>query len=199
MLKAKHEIEKVLTAFAEQLAELGAGNLAILVCGGAALNVLGYVSRTTQDIDVVAIAEENQDGAITLRKPTAFEPAVIQAAEKVQRDFALVDHWLNLGPAAVMDLGLPKGLLERVETRKYGRCLTVHYLSRYDQIHFKLYAVADQAAGKHLDDLLALKPTDAEIEAAARWCLTQDISIPFRTILKDCLETIGCSNVAGKL
>jgi hypothetical protein len=199
MLKAKHEIEKVLTAFAEQLAELGAGNLAILVCGGAALNVLGYVSRTTQDIDVVAVAEETRNGVLVLKKLTAFEPAVIQAAQKVQRDFALADHWLNLGPASMMNLGLPKGLLERVQTRKYGRFLTVHYLSRYDQIHFKLYAVADQAAGKHLDDLLALKPTSAEIESAARWCMTQDISSPFRTILKDCLEMIGFSDVAGKL
>jgi len=199
MLREKHEIESVLSALSEQIAELGAGNLAILVCGGAALNVLGYISRTTKDIDVVAIVEQDRSGGLALKKSITFEPAVIEAARKVQRDFDLGENWLNLGPVSMVDLGLPDGLLQRVTTQKYGQCLTVHYLSRYDQIHFKLYAVADQAAGKHLDDLLALRPTASEIEAAALWCLTHDPSAPFRAILKDCLKTIGFSNVADKL
>lgn len=199
MLSEKHEIESVLSALSEQLAELRTESFAVLVCGGAALDVLGYINRTTKDVDVVAIVEEDRNGNLVLKKPATFEPAVIEAARKVQRDFALADNWLNLGPASMVDLGLPDGLLQRVETRKYGKCLTVHYLSRYDQIHFKLYAVADQAVGKHLDDLLSLRPGAPEIEAAARRCLTHDPSTAFRAILKDCLQTIGFSNVADKL
>ena len=80
-------------------------------------------------------------------------PELTIAAKRVARDFNLPENWLNAGPASAVDLGLPDGLMERVITRQYGQKLIVHFLGRYDQIHFKLYAAVDQGAGKHLDDL----------------------------------------------
>ena len=87
-----------------------------------------------------------------------------------------------------------------METRTYKKNLTVHFLGRYDQIHFKLYAAVDRdRRDVHYDDLLALKPTAEELEKAARWSMTHDVSEGYRTILKDFLEQIGCKNVADKL
>ena len=59
--------------------------------------------------------------------------------------------------------------------RTYGG-LEVGLASRYDLIFFKLYAAADQPGpdSVHFQDLLALGPSDEELEAAARWVRDQD-------------------------
>ncbi|MGB7294813.1 MAG: hypothetical protein WBC70_04420 [Candidatus Aminicenantales bacterium] len=197
MFEGKAEIEKALAAFSEQLGALGAGIVEMVVCGGAALNVLGYVHRTTQDVDVVALVEKNGQ-AISLVKADPFSPLIGQAADKVRRDFNLPENWLNPGPASVLDFGLPRGLLDRTEIRFYGKALIIHYLGRYDQIHFKLHAAVDQG-GKHFDDLLALKPSSQELENAARWSMTHDPSEGFRLVLRDFLQKIGQGDVATKV
>ena len=199
MLKGKKEIEIILAALSEQLATEGIPHLAMVVCGGAALNILGYVERTTRDIDVIAFVNRDRDGAITLTKAQYLQPPVLRAAGRVQRDFDLPDNWLNTAPAPVMDFGLPDGLMDRAVTGSYGNNLTIHFLGRYDQIHFKLHAAVDQSGGKHYDDLMALKPTRKEVEDAARWTMTHDPSEGYRAVLKDFLETTGYKDVAEKL
>ena len=201
MFEGKQQIESVLTALAEQLEVRGVMHCEMVVCGGAALNILGYVSRVTEDVDVVAFVDTKSDGSTTLVKATKpMNPAIEDAATRVQKDFDLTDNWLNPGPASVMDLGLPDGLMDRVETRTYGKNLTIHFLSRYDQIHFKLYAVVDRDRGDvHYGDLLALEPTAEELEKAARWSMTHDISEGYRKVLKNFLKEIGYKDVADKL
>lgn len=199
MFKGEKEIETVLMALSEQLEAEGVESLEMVVCGGAALNVLGYVERTTKDVDVIAFANRNKDGTIILTKASPLNPALLSAAMRVQKDFNLPDNWLNDGPASVMDFGLPDGLMDRVESRSYGKNLTIHFLSRYDQIHFKLHATVDQSGGKHYDDLMALKPNAKELEAAARWSMTHDPSEGYREVLKDFLEQTGHKDVAEKL
>ncbi len=61
--------------------------------------------------------------------------------------------------------GLPEAFMSRVVTRSYGTALLVHFASRYDQIHFKLFAMADQGGGRHEADLRALSPTRGELIA----------------------------------
>jgi hypothetical protein len=199
MFKGKKEIETVLMALSEQLEAEGVIRLEMVVCGGAALNILGYVERTTKDVDIIAFANRDWNGTIILTKASPLNPVLLSAADKVQRDFNLPDNWLNDGPASVMDLGLPEGLMDRVESRTYGKNLTIHFLGRYDQIHFKLYATVDQSGGKHYDDLMALKPTKKELAEAARWSMTHDPSEGYRGILKDFLEKIGHKDVSEKL
>lgn len=198
MLTGKEEIEIVLIALAEQLEDAGINHIEMLVCGGAALNVLGFVHRTTKDIDVIAFVEKEKDGKIKLIKAQPLRSVVIEAAQHVKKDFNLPDHWLNAGPASVMDFGLPEGLMERVETRIYGKILAIHFLSRYDQIHFKLYAAVDRGE-RHYDDLMALNPTSEELEQAARWSMTHDPSEGYHLILKDFLDQIGHKDVSDKL
>lgn len=199
MFEGKQEIEKILIALSEQLSAEGVIHLEMVVCGGAALNILGYIKRTTKDVDVIAFVDKNKDGLTVLSKANPLKPALIKAAEKVKRDFGLPDNWLNAEPASVMDFGLPEGLMDRVETRIFGKNLVIHFLTRFDQIHFKLHAAVDQSGGKHYDDLTALKPTAKEIEKAARWSMTHDTSEGYKVVLKDFLERIGHRDVAERL
>jgi len=199
MFEGKEEIERVLTALSEQLEAQGTGRIEMVVCGGAGLDILGYVTRETEDVDVVAFVAKSKNGSVTLIKAKPMNPSLMAAADRVQKDFNLPDDWINAKASSLVDLGLPKGLIDRTEKRKYGKDLTVHFISRYDQIHFKVNAVVWEGGERHYDDLVALKPTDQEIEEAARWCMTHDQREGYRTFLKSVLERIGYKDVADKL
>jgi hypothetical protein len=160
---------------------------------------LGLVQRATKDVDVLAYVKRDKEGKFQLIKADPLNPELITAAKKVARDFNLPDDWLNTGPASAVDLGLPNGFMDRVTTRVFGNKLAVHFLGRYDQIHFKLYAAVDQGAGKHLNDLLALKPTSEEIESAARWSMTHDVSEGYKQNLRALLSYLGFGDVAERL
>ena len=199
LLEDQKGIELLLTALGEQLESLMNKRIELLVCGGAALNFLGLVHRTTEDVDILAFVTRNNEGDVSFLRADPMDAALTVAARKVARDFNLPDNWLNPGPASAVDLGLPEGVLERVVTRNFGRKLIIHFLGRYDQIHFKLYAAVDQGAGKHFDDLLALKPTEIEIEQAARWSMTHDVSEGYKQNLQSLLEYIGFKDVSERL
>ncbi|HWO71278.1 MAG TPA: hypothetical protein VNP94_11085 [Actinomycetota bacterium] len=175
-------IDALLSALGEQLHALG-GRADVVVIGGAALQVLGYVERPTRDVDVVGLL----DGA-RLREAEPFPETLREAAARVARDFGLPAEWLNPGPTDLVRLGLPDGFLRRVHTRTYGPALTVHFADRFDLIHFKLYAMVDQGGGRHETDLRALRPTPEELVAAARWARTHDPSDGFRQQLEAALH-----------
>ncbi|TAL28110.1 MAG: hypothetical protein EPN94_00695 [Nitrospirae bacterium] len=198
MFQDKKEIEKILSALGEQLEALNATVPELVVCGGSALNVLGLVKRATKDVDVVAFTERNSAGNIHLKKAEPFPRELDTASQKVARDFNLPEKWLNPGPTSVVDFGLPEGLMNRVETRAFGKYLTVHFLSRYDPICFKLYASVDQGMGKHYNDLLLLEPDAKELEEAARWSMTHDVSENFRQSVKELLIHMGHKDVAER-
>lgn len=172
-------------------------SLALVVCGGTALSALGLVMRTTQDVDVLGEVVETRDG-LAIQKITAFPDWLVEAASKVGRDFDLPQNWLNLGPAAQLESGLPDGFEKRLVMRHYGEYLTIHFISRIDQIHFKLYAAVDRD-DYHVQDLFALKPTEKEMEMAATWVVTQDVSEPFKAILKDFLEVHDYGHISERI
>jgi hypothetical protein len=101
------------------------------------------------------------------------------------------ENWLNAGPTDLLKWGLPQGFMSRVVTRSYKTALTVHFASRFDQIHFKLFAMVDQGGGRHEADLRALDPSQSELAAAARWSITQDPSPGYRLVLVDALHALG--------
>jgi hypothetical protein len=188
-----------LSALGEQLESLLDKPVELLVCGGSALNVLGLVRRATKDVDILAYIGRSEKGEAFLIKADSLTPELVMAAKKVARDFNLPDDWLNTGPASAVDLGLPNGFMQRATTRVFGNKLAIHFLGHYDQIHFKLYATVDQGAGKHFDDLLGLKPTSEEIESAARWSMTHDVSDGYKQNLKNLLKYMGFGDVAERL
>ncbi|ACR79351.1 DUF6036 family nucleotidyltransferase [Kosmotoga olearia] len=189
------DIEKILKALSSQLKRIGK-RIEIIVCGGSALSIIGLVKRVTKDIDVLAIVEKTNGHFKIVRAD--FPVWLKKAIEKVARDFDLPPNWMNPGPTSMVDLGLPEGLENRLIEKNYGNNLTVYYISRFDQIHFKLYASVDRG-GYHIDDLLKLNPTDEEIEAAARWSMTHDVSEGYRMVLKDLLKRLGYDVVAERI
>src|SRR5437016_1301839 len=154
--------------------------------GGSALLLLGLLERPTRDLDVVALVEGRRYvGANPL------PPDLLNAVRDVGETLGVGDDWLNPGPASLLELGLPEGFAERVETRRFGR-LTLHLASRSDQIYFKVYAATDQGPdSKHFDDLNALAPTKNELIEAARWARTHDPSDGFRGELLCLLRLLG--------
>ena len=199
MFRDQKDIETILSALGEQLESSSGEPVELLVCGGSALIFLGLAQRTTKDVDILAYVKRTNAGDTSFIKATPLKEEFIAAAKKVARDFNLPENWINTGPTSAVDLGLPDRLMERVTTREFGRKLTIHFLGRYDQIHFKLYAAVDQGAGVHYEDLLTLKPTADELEQAARWSMTHDVSEGYRQILKDLLNHMGYSDVAKRL
>lgn len=173
--------------------------LRLVVCGGLALIATGLRRRTTRDMDVVALL----DHAGKLMNPDPLPDFLVSAANQVARDLGLSQDWINNGPSrgegGLFQMGLPEGFVGRLTERKYGPRLTIHFIGRLDQIHFKLYAAVDQRDGVHLTDLRALHPTPAELEAACRWAMTHDVSEGFKMMLKELLIQLGHENVAKKL
>jgi hypothetical protein len=183
-------LDTILGALEEQLRALGKQQ-EIVVIGGSALTALGLVRRATRDVDLVAIAEGGQ-----LLPASPLPAALREARDRVARDFDLDPNWLNAGPTDLLKWGLPEGFMNRVVTRRYGDALTVHFASRFDQIHFKLFAMVDQAGGRHETDLRALHPSKPELIAAARWSMTQDPSPGYRMVLREALNALGVGDDA---
>jgi hypothetical protein len=59
-------------------------------------------------------------------------------------------------------------------------------------------AAVDQN-GYHVQDLFALNPIEIEMEMAAKWVITQDVSEVFKALLKDFLETHNHGSVAKRI
>ncbi len=190
-------IESVFRALDLQISLRGGSPISLVVCGGTALAALGFLSRTTKDTDVLGEIKATPEG-LRVVELGAFPDWLVRAADVVKRDFGLPDNWLNLGPASQVKLGFPEGFVRRLQERVYGDCLILFFIGRLDQIHFKLYAAADRD-DYHTQDLMSLGPTSEEMELAARWALTQDVSEPFRVLLKDFLERIGFGSVAERI
>jgi hypothetical protein len=185
----KDAADRLFVALGEQLARAG-HRFELVVIGGSGLLALGIIERSTRDVDLVALRSgDDLDSA----KPL---PAKLEAArDRVARDFSHPTEWLNPGPTDLLKFGLPQGFINRLERRDYGDNLSVYLASRYDQIHFKLYALVDQGPGKHEADLRALSPTEGELLAAARWSTSHDPSAGYAEMLRKVLTHMGVKNV----
>jgi len=152
----------------------------IVIIGGAAMNLLGFVRRTTSDVDILAFGDQRADMLpIRIHPPPEPLPAeLIRAAEAVARAMDLRLDWLNALPAGQWKLGLPPGLEDRVEWRTFSS-LEVGLVARQDLVFLKLYAAADDTGPKsvHFQDLVALAPSDEELEAARIWVVAQDTGL----------------------
>ena len=177
------DVERALQLVGELL-EAGGHDYHIVVIGGAAMNLLGFRTRTTTDVDILAQATPLRGGAIQLRPPDHPLPEPLTtAARTVAGDLGLDPNWLNAGPAGQWITGLPPGLETRLVWRPYGG-LTVGLVARLDLVFFKLYAAADEPKpGVHFRDLVALDPSDEELAAAAEWIAGQDPTPEFHDVV----------------
>jgi len=190
-------IDQALALLGERLEQTAITPITLLVCGGASLIATRMVSRqVTKDIDVLAFVRNNA----VLDKAKPFPAFVDRCVAEVSAMLQLPASWINPGPTALLDAGLPDGLMDRLaETRHYGSRLTVLFIGRLDQICFKVYAAADAGPGRHLEDLRELKPTSLEMEMAAHWVTQQDPSEGFRLMLKEMMRKIGYEQASERL
>lgn len=191
--RGAEEIDGALQRLGKQLLYEYTKPISLVVCGGSALNVLKIARRTTRDVDVVAIVEETSKG-IRLRHDRPLPSDFRTLVAHVGHDLGLRDDWLNMGPKDVLRVyGAPPGMIDRWKRRDYGPSLTVYFVSRLDQVHFKLLAAADpKAEPRHLEDLAQrIKPTADEVRTAVAWLLGRKTSSWFRSNVRRAVEVLG--------
>lgn len=192
-------LTEAFTLLSKRLDTNGSPAINLVVCGGSALIATGLVMRTTKDVDVAALIDDQRN----VLDPEPLPDYLLTAVAETALTLSLPDNWLNNGPSrgqgGLFDLGLPENLVDRLILKEFGDKLKVYFISRYDQIHFKLYAAVDQMGSYHADDLKALNPTTEELVAAAHWAMTHDISEGFVLMLKELLKMIGFEDVIDKI
>ena len=182
------KLEQALAVLGDLLTDRG-HYYEVVAIGGGGLLLLGQIERPTKDLDLIALVEEDQ-----LVSATPLPLGLLQAAEDVGRALDLGEGWLNVGPAVLLETGLPEGFQQRMQTRYYEG-LTIHLAGRFDQICFKLYAAVDQGPdSKHFADLKHLNPSREELQTARCWCVTQDTSEPFSIELNHAMNILGGDN-----
>ena len=163
-----------LTAVGELLDAMGE-RVAIVVTGGATLSLLGVVDRGTRDVDVIARAWRDDRGKLRLREPEPLPVSLAEAIHTVARDFGLDEDWMNAAVGRHWAQGLPPWITDDIRWTNFGGGLDVGLVGRRTLIALKLFAAVDQRPESvHSQDLLALRPNDAELEEAQAWVLTQD-------------------------
>src|SRR4051812_35925032 len=137
--------QTTLLLFDEFLATRGLSFQAVVI-GGAALALLGVVSRQTKDCDV-----------LDPELPAEIDAAARDFARgRLQLDDPLHEDWFNNGPASLASL-LPDGWRTRLQPAFIGRALTLYTLGRAELLMSKLFALCDR--GLDLVDCVALGPT----------------------------------------
>ncbi|MBN2211431.1 MAG: hypothetical protein JW709_08560 [Sedimentisphaerales bacterium] len=175
------------------------GRISIVVYGGAALNALQLIQRTTRDVDIVALMDSNNQ----LVDPAPLPEELLAAAKDVADTLNLPQDWLNNGPSSgeggLFRLGLPDGFKDRLIKNYQGEKLIVYLVSRLDQIYFKLYAAIDLFGSYHASDLKQLMPSDEELLGAVRWATTHDPSEGFQQAAKLFLKEFGYEKLADRI
>lgn len=190
----KAQLETALAALGELLESRGL-HYELVVVGGGNLILRGLVARpTTKDVDVLGSLTAN---GIEPMQPMP-EPLRLAVAN-VALAYGLATDWLNLGPKALLDFGLPDGFVARLERRDYGG-LIAWLAGRFDMVCFKLFAAVDQGArSRHFQDLQDLHPDKAELESAARWTISQDPSPGFRSSLVEMVRELDVDDLDARL
>ena len=198
-LSSSSDIEHALQRLGDLL-QFRRQRFAIAIVGGAALNLLHVVARTTNDVDILAFADPAElvlGGALRLTEaPNPLPSELVRAATEVALELDLEANWLNNGPTRQMRSGLPPGMESRLVWRQFGS-LWVGIASRQDLIALKLFAAVDRSGPHGVDttDLLALVPSPAELAWAVAWTATQNASPAFagtiETVHRFVSDTLG--------
>ncbi len=179
-------LRELLEAVGAHLNEMGAAS-SIVVVGGASLAATGMIDRTTKDVDVIARGM-TEEGKRVLIPPDPLPRELLEAIRRVARDHALDETWMNTVVGAQWAQGLPEWLPQEIEWESFGG-LEVGFVGRRSLIAFKLFAAVDQGhESAHYQDLIALAPSEVELEEAADWVSGQDAGELFPDLLNQLLE-----------
>ena len=103
------KLDEALSLLESRIRSSGGDPVEIVVCGGSALITTKLVSRTTKDVDVVALKRDSG-----LFDPDPMPANLIDAALIVARTLNLPEDWLNTGSADLFRMGLPEGFESRL-------------------------------------------------------------------------------------
>lgn len=182
-------IEEALEAVGDLLRASGE-RIYVVVVGGATMNLLGIVHRSTSDVDVIARAERDAQGELQLLEAEPFPESLRRAIQIVARDLGLPGNWMNAEVGAQWVFGFPPWILDEITWRAYGN-LDVGLVGRRTLIALKLFAAVDSGPGSvHVQDLLALEPTDAEFDEARSWVVTQDAYEGFPSLVSGMIQHV---------
>jgi hypothetical protein len=132
-----------------------------VVVGGTALALLGVISRETRDCDILI-------------------PELPEKVKEASQDFAkhvsekglpLDRNWLNNGPSSLIQ-DLPSGWMNRTHPLFSGKAIHLRSLGRLDLLRSKLFALCDRSLD--LQDCIALRPTQKEIDLILPWLKERD-------------------------
>lgn len=152
-------IKKAIVAFDKFLLKEGLQFEAIII-GGAALSILDVITRMTEDVDCI-------DPEI----PLDIKNASIEFIKQNPQYGLTPEKFLNNGPITIIR-DLPAGWRNRTEIIFQGKALTFITLSRLDLLKTKLDAMVQR--GRDIDDVIAMKPTEKELEDSLPWVLNVD-------------------------
>lgn len=134
-----------------------------IVIGGAALSVMGVISRETQDVDIL--------------DPT-IPPEIIEASKEFAKlesiaETSLKENWLNNGPDSLKKF-LKENWYLRLTPLYQGKSITFKTLGRIDLIGTKILAYCDR--GTDLKDCIDLRPSLEEIIEVLPWVQSYDLN-----------------------
>jgi len=196
-MRRKEEIEHALTVLGRRMALDGAPDMEVLCCGASALCVLGLLTRSTMDVDVLGVVVRDRD----LNPCEVFPEEMERAIANAGLELGLAEDWFNGSASRLLERGVPEGTLERalVHRKSFGPCLTVRFLDRKDQVALKLFAAMDPVDGiRHLKDLEEISPDPEEIIHSLRWMGDWKSSDAFRSKLKAIITGLGFADLVAE-
>lgn len=134
-----------------------------VVIGGAALSILGIITRQTQDVDVL---DPEIPHNIT-------QAAKLFASLEGIAETSLKENWLNHGPESLRNYLRPNWRM-RLQPLYKGKAITFKTLGRIDLIGTKILAYCDR--GTDFKDCIDLKPTRDEILEILPWVEQYDLN-----------------------
>jgi hypothetical protein len=152
-------LKTAISEFDNYLSKLGL-QFETIIIGGAALSILNVISRMTEDIDCI-------DPEI----PPDIKSASIEFI-KLNPQFGLIpEKFINNGPITITK-DLPEGWRTRTQVIFQGKAITFLTLCRGDLLKTKLDAMVHR--GRDMNDVIAMKPTEKELEDSLEWVLNID-------------------------
>ncbi|MGK5084476.1 DUF6036 family nucleotidyltransferase [Bdellovibrionota bacterium FG-1] len=152
------DVHTTLNQFDEYLAQRGQAFEAVVI-GGAALIVMGIISRDTIDVDCLdpKIPDEILKHAANFRTSAP--------------NLRLHEKWINNGPDSLIR-DLPHDWRTRLVPIFKGESLHLLTLGRLDLLKTKLFAFCDR--DQDLQDCMAFKPTQKELDSCIDWVSQRD-------------------------
>jgi hypothetical protein len=171
-----------------------------VVCGGAAMGLQGLGHRPTRDVDVLGFWDTAVLNVVGIE---TFPDELLACIDRVVANHpelaGMGRNWVNLGPRALVGVGLPKGFADRLYELRVGKKLTLHLLGRQDLVALKLYAAADDQGPRqdiHFADLRGLAPKFDELDRALDWLRTLRDFEEKRIAVKHGIERLGHEDLA---